>query len=267
MSRALLRLRTAFDDPLLITRYGRMVPSARALELLPEVRDARERLERLASKPESFDPSKARAQFFIMAPEHIEFLLAPLLLRRLSSEAPGVDVGFRAVELSRAPALLEQGEIDYRIGWWPTPAPEMRRKLLFRDRLVCVVREGHPDIRDKVTLEQYLGMGHVRARTHAFGASMQAVDRAVAALGRSLRAPLRVQSEFALAHVVAQSALIASLPERSARTLTLRFPLRIFPLPLPIPNLGIALYWHERTHKHALHRWFRDLLTETAQAL
>ncbi len=266
MSHALARLRTLFDDALLVRSKGDMVPTARATELEAEVRGILESTDRLVRKPSAFDPASARARFSIMAAEPVEYLLAAPLMRKLA-DAPGIDVDFTPADRQHAQGLLERGEIDFRTGWWPNPATMLRCKLLFRDRLVCVARKGHPAMRGRVTVEQFLAASHVRVRSASAGPSMQAVDDAVASLRKELRVTLRVHGIFSLCYAVSHSDLIAVVPESLARRLAVDHPLQLLPLPLAVPDLRIALYWHERTHKQPGHRWFRQLLTEVAREI
>jgi DNA-binding transcriptional LysR family regulator len=265
MSHALARLRGLFDDALLVRSKGDMVPTARALELETEVRGILESADRLVKKAASGDPVAAGVRFSIMAAEPVEYLFAAPLMRRLA-QSPGVAVDFMPADRHHAQGMLERGEIDYRLGWWPNPAPMLRSKLLFRDRLVCLARKGHPSMRGRVTLEQFLSASHVRIRS-AVGPSMQAVDDAAAAQRTQIRIALRVHGIFSLCCVVSNADLIAVLPESLAHRLAADHPLQVLPLPIAVPDLRNALYWHERTHKHAGHRWFRQLLTEVARSM
>jgi hypothetical protein len=45
------------------------------------------------------------------------------------------------------------------------------------------------------------------------------------------------------------------------------FPLQVAVLPFAVPDARQSLYWHERTHKLASHRWFRSLAAEVASSL
>jgi DNA-binding transcriptional LysR family regulator len=263
MSHALARLRGLFDDALLVRSKGDMVPTARALELEAEVRGILESADRLVKKPASGDPPAAGMRFSIMAAEPVEYLIAAPLMRRLAN-SPGVAVDFTPADRHHAQGLLERGEIDYRLGWWPNPAPMLRYKLLFRDRLACLARKGHPSMRGRVTLEQFLSASHVRIRS-AVGPSMQAVDDAAAAQRTQIRIALRVHGIFSLCCVVSNSELVAVVPDSLAQRLAADHPLQVLPLPIAVPDLRNALYWHERTHKHPGHRWFRQLLTEVAR--
>jgi DNA-binding transcriptional LysR family regulator len=266
VSYALARLRSIFDDALLVRSKAGMLPTARAIELEAEVRTILESAERLVRRPSAFDPADARVCFSIMAAEPVEYLLAAPLMQKLG-DAPGIDVDFTPAHRQNAQGLLERGEIDFRLGWWPNPAPMLRYKLLFRDRLVCLARKGHPALRGRVTVEQFLAAPHVRVHSAGVGPSMQAIDDAVASLRRAIRVALRVHGIFSLCHAVSHTDLVAVVPESLARRLATDNPLQILSLPLAVPDLRIALYWHEHTHKQAGHRWFRQRLTDVAREL
>lgn len=266
-SHALARLRRLFDDPLLLKGHGHMTPTARALELEAEVRALLAGAERLVSRPAEFVPASTRARFVVMTPEFVEYLLAPPLVAHLEAHAPGIDIAFRTSDPEHAPDWFENGEIDIRLGWLPDPPPLLRVKLLFRDPLVCIARRGHPRLKNRITTEQYLESAHIRVEQPRTRVSTGAIDAAVAALGGRLRIALQVQNAFALANAVTQSGMISTVPERLARVMAAHHPLQILPLPLDVPDVRIAMYWHERTHKQPAHRWFRQLLAETARGL
>lgn len=267
MSHALGRLRRLFDDPLLLKGHGHMTPTARALELEIEVRALLAGAERLVSRPAEFVPATTRTRFVVMTPEFVEYLLAPPLIAHVETHSPGIDVAFRTSDPEHAPDWFENGEIDIRLGWVTDPPPLLRVKLLFRDPLVCIARRNHPRLKNRISVEQYLETAHVRVERPRTRVSTGAVDAAVSALGGRLRIALQVQNAFALANAVAKSNLISTVPQRLARVMTAHHPLQILPLPLDVPDVRIAMYWHERTHKQPAQRWFRQLLAETARTL
>jgi DNA-binding transcriptional LysR family regulator len=267
MSHALARLRRLFDDPLLLKGRGLMTPTARALQLEGQVQELLAALRRLAEQPAAFEPATARQRFSIMAPEYAEYLLAAPLALRLQREAPNVALDFRASDPERALDWLARGDLDFRLGWWPEPPAALRYKLLFRDRLVCAVRKGHPRFRAAITSEDFLAAPHVRLQTPRTSVSSGALDQAATALRRTLNIALKVQNLSVMSEVVAASNLVATLPERLALRLQEKYPLQVLPLPLAVPDIRMALYWHERTHKHAAHRWLRQALSDVSKAL
>jgi DNA-binding transcriptional LysR family regulator len=117
-----------------------------------------------------------------------------------------------------------------------------------------------------LTEEQFISTPHVVHRERMRVAS-QAIEQALAARHRQLNAQFHVQNALTLCNAVANSDLIGTLPERFAHALALKFPLQVLPIPLAVANVRQAMYWHERTHKHPGHQWFRELVTELAKSL
>ena len=70
-SNALRRLRDLLDDPVLVRAGSSMVPTERALELAPAVRDALSTVRRALSPPE-FEPQTRSAVFHIATADMIE---------------------------------------------------------------------------------------------------------------------------------------------------------------------------------------------------
>lgn len=267
MSHALGRLRAVFGDPLLIRRSGGMAPTSRGLELHAQVSGLLQGVNRLFEGPLPFTPSHARMRFTLMLPEFLEPLLIPLLMRRLEHEAPEVEVEFRSPDPVHAFEYLEQGLIDLRLGIWPTVATGLRYKMLSRERLVCIVCKGRSSVRGQISAEDFLNARHVRIHRDRTSVSMNAVDRAAAALGRKLKVAARVQTTYGLAQIVSHSTLIGVVTERLARHLREQFPLQIMPLPLSVAEQRTAMYWHERTHNEEPHRWFRAVITDILRAV
>jgi DNA-binding transcriptional LysR family regulator len=77
MSAALARLRALFADDLLVKQGGEMQPTARALELEPDVRRILQDVERLASGPAAFDPTDSRRTFHLRMSDVLSALLLP----------------------------------------------------------------------------------------------------------------------------------------------------------------------------------------------
>ena len=266
MSHALGRLRTLFDDPLLARGRDAMTPTARALVLEPQVREALSAAYRLMEKRSVFRPAESSHEFTVMTAEYVEYLLLPKLIARLNEEAPMVRVTFRSAQPARALEWLERGELDFRLGWWPESAPALRAKRLMRDPLVCVARAGHPLIKGSITEEQFMSIPHV-VQSERMTSARRAIEAAVLLRHRQLEVKYKVQDALALCNVVTNSDLIGTLPERFARVLATKFALQVVPIPMAIAEIRQAMYWHERTHNEPSHRWFRQLVSDLAKSL
>jgi len=90
-----------------------------------------------------------------------------------------------------------------------------------------------------------------------------AVDKALAEQKFERKIVLRTAHFMVAATVVAQSDLIATLPERVARFCAKRLSLRLLATPLPM-TFAVSQVWHERTHYNSAHKWLRELIAEVA---
>lgn len=267
MSHCLAKLRAVFDDPLLIKRSGLMVPTQRGLDLQKEVTALLQRVQRLIAAPSAFSPLTAKQHFRVMSPEFAGALMTPPLLLKLARDAPNVDVSFQAADPTRALEYLESGEFDCRLGWWPAPAPGLRHKILFADRMVTIVRSDGAHARGGLTREQYLDARHIRVQPPGLSFSMRSLDQAAVRLGHRLRIAALVQNAIIMMESIERSDFIGTMTERLAQRLVRHFGVRILPLPLTVPDLKVALYWHERTQRQPAQRWFRETLAHVSKSI
>jgi len=259
VSRALGRLRSAFDDPLLVRVGQRMEPTARAEALRPQVTRILGDVARLFAAP-AIDLATARGTLRWASADFTQIIILPLLARRLAEDAPGIDV---EVLPSRVPLDdLEEGRLDLTIqvvGSYDHPG--LVQTPLFDEGFACLVREGHPVLTGPpLTPERYAGLEHVLVAPG--GRPGGIVDRVLAERGLSRRVRFVVPSFAVPAALLEATDCIATLPERIARAAAARGPLVVLPTPLPIPRFRLASFWMERRRTDPLHRWFRRTLQE-----
>jgi DNA-binding transcriptional LysR family regulator len=253
MSRALSRLRTTMGDPLLVRAGRGLVPTPRALEL-------RERVARLVDEVEAVLRPAARLNllkldrvFTLRTSDGFVENFGPGLVALVSAQAPGVRLCF-VQKPNKDSAPLRDGSVDLETGVVEeTTGPELRRKVLFRDRLIGVVRKGHPLSRGKLTPARYAAGKHVLFSRQ--GQERGPVDDALERLGLE-RKVVTVVGGFSAALALARSSdLIATVPER--HTGNLRSGMHSFPLPLPAPEFAVSMLWHPRMDADPGHQWLR----------
>ncbi len=266
MSNALARLRKLFNDPLLLRTRGEMMPTGRALDLLKPVRKTLADIDSMLVEPRDFDPATSQVTITLTVLEHVEHTILPALTQRLQREAPLVNVEMRSINPEKALDWLERGELDYRLGWLRNPPPSLRYQALFRDKFVCLARAGHPGIGDKLTLSQYMSLAHVCVRSSSRSEYWRTLNEAFLECSRRPRIAFMVQDFMVVPRMVATTDLIATVPERFARSVADQHSLRIFKPPLDLSDICISAYWHERTHTLPVHRWFRKMLADASRA-
>lgn len=259
MSNSLRQLRALFDDPLFLRTSHGIAPTPRAHELAGPVREALRLLE-LTLLPRCFDPASSTRTFVLITSDYVEFVLLPRLLARITRQAPAVRIQMLPWGLHQVPEALARGTADLMIGFYDQVPSHHREALLFEERYACIVRKGHPKVRDRLTLATYTGLDHVMVSQSA-GAS-SGIDRALAALGRSRVVSLRVSHFLNVPPLVASTDLCAALSRRVAEPFARMLPLRLFELPLRLRVSRIGMVWHDAVHDDPAHRWLRDVVSE-----
>jgi DNA-binding transcriptional LysR family regulator len=270
MSAMLARLRTLFGDPLLVRTERGMIPTARALEVAAQVQQAIELIDRAVADEAPFDAARASNHFHLAASESVGFVLMPALIARLRECAPSVIVTTHIPDLSRVRQDLEEGQCDLVVGYLRNAAEGLHASPpLVTQRLRVIVAGSHPSVRGEVTLDQYVDYPHACYRPGRTGASTieTQVEVALANAGRRRRIAIFLPSALASPAVVATSDLIATIPERVARHFASQFGLQVLHPPLPLDDVDIAMYWHDRMQNNSAHRWLRNLIREVAASL
>jgi DNA-binding transcriptional LysR family regulator len=259
MSRALSRLRETTGDPLL-------VPSGRALVPTPRARDLRDRVRHLVCDAEAVlapqaepDLKRIVRTFALRTSDGFVESFGPAILARVRAEAPGVTLRFMQ-KPDKDSAPLREGAVDLEVGVLDTTTlPELRAHALFRDRLIGVVRAGHPLAKGKLTAARYAAGEHVTVSRPML--ERGPVDDALDALGLERRTAI-VVSGFSSALALARASdLIATVPER--HTGSLRAQMHSFSLPVSTPKFNVSMLWHPRLDADPMHRWLRHCIRAT----
>jgi DNA-binding transcriptional LysR family regulator len=269
MSTALARMREVFKDPLLVKTSAGMEPTPRALEAVKRIRAIADVLEGRGMEDDTFDPAVSRARFRIMASDGISRVLLPQLVQRAGRHAPGMEFAVSPADARRVAEYLRDGDFDLALTFVRKPPAELRQTMLYPQKLLCIAREGHPAVRGQLTLEQFAAQDHA-----AWGAPPvpQAtievmVDEELEKLGGTRHIVLRVSSVTLLPGVVANSDLLAVIPEKLARHALDTHALQLLPLPFDVPSTDVTMLWHDRLHQDPAHQWLRRTLLDIARSL
>jgi DNA-binding transcriptional LysR family regulator len=259
MSRTLARLRETTGDPLLVRAGRGLVPTPHALALRERVGPLLQEAQGLLRPAEQITLPTLERQFTLRNSEGFVETFGADLIARVAQEAPGVRLRF-VQKPDKDSAPLRQGSVDLETGVVEkTTAPELRVQALFRDRLVGVVREGHPLCQGDITPQRYATAGgHICVSRQ--GLEREPMDEALALLGLE-RKVVTIVAGFATAlALVRGSDLIASVPQR--HTAGLRNGLHRFALPVAMPEFTVSMLWHPRLDADPAHRWLRGCVRE-----
>ena len=201
----------------------------------------------------------------ISTADGVAVALLPGVLRILREEAPLVDLDVLPFDGRTIAGQLDASEVDLAIGVSFPSVSGLRTRKLLDEHFVCLVAEGHPCVREQLSLETWTRLPHALVGTGTDGPGV--VDRELEKRAMSRRVALRIQSFLAAPLIVARSHLVLTLGAGLAAPFLDVLPLRVFPPPIALPRFSLRAVWHERYgHEPAL-AWFRGVVLRAAQEL
>ncbi|PFH19942.1 LysR family transcriptional regulator [Burkholderia sp. JKS000303] len=252
----LQKLRDAFGDPLLLPGPRGMRPTARAETLREPLREALEAIERAVLPATPFDPAIATHTWRVAATDYGESTIILPALAALRAAAPGARLAVVELVPPRIEKDAEQHGIDLAFHTTEGSPEGMRRLPLFVERYVLVGRAGHPKLKRRPTLAQFCALEHVIVSPDG-GGFFGVTDEALAERGVTRRVALSVPHFLFVVSAVAQTDLVAMLPERLVRDAPA---LRVVDAPVEVPGYEMSMLWHERSHRDPAHRWLRETI-------
>ena len=271
MSNGLKRLRNLLNDPILVRTSDGMTPPQRALDMQESLRTVLYSVEEMIQPVREFDAPTSKRVFRIMASDYAASTLMPRLLSQLEEQAPHVsldimtpsDISFHDVE---------NGKVDLAINRFEKLPQSFHQKVLWQDEFSCLIHREHP-LLNSYTLDEYLKAQHVWVSKTGFGVGVGMdpqdvqklgwVDEALAELGKRRQIKVFTRN-YHVAMYLARQGLIATLPTRAAALYKDDDHLVTKEPPFRIPGLTLTMIWSPLLQHDAGHRWFRQLVADTA---
>ena len=265
MSGALARLRTHFQDELLVAAGRRMVRTQLGDELLGPVRELLLQAQGTLETKARFDPATSTRHLAIAASDYVSTVLLADALQRTKREAPRITFELRPLG-PRADAALDDGVLDFLVAPAGDAQDAHRSEMLFEDTFACVAWAGNTQIGDTLTPEQYLELGHIIVNVGA--SPIGNIDEEYL---RKIKQRRRVEvsvPSFSLApQLIVGTDRITTITTRLALSWAKILPLKILPLPIEIPRLVELLYWHRVHDQDPAHIWFRGVLKDAVASM
>lgn len=264
VSHALKRLRSALDDALFLHSRTGLQPTPRAQRLVDPIRKALEEIGNTISFENGFSPATAQRGFNIAMGEIVELSLAPLLVKEIAKEAPGVVLKFRAMPDTRiACEQLEAGDLQLLLSTRDISGAAIVNEVVTEMELVSMLSKELilPD--GKMTLDAYLSIPHVVIHPADYKGSI--VDLALAKNGLKRPIGAMVQNYMVVAMVAAQCGYICHLPHLLAEQFGDLLGLRVYELPVDIPASPLIATSHARFQLDPAVMWLLQKVRETSK--
>lgn len=245
MSHALNRLRQQFDDPLLVRSGNGLQPTARALAILPEVRQALQLVNQTLMPPGEFDPACSSRRFTVACTDFFEAVIFPDLVARMQKSAPNMQLEVDIISPETFGQELESGKVDLVVGIdcsYPLPGHLLSEAWLSQP-YSCLAAKDNKQIGERLNLNQYLQQPHV-VFSDLSGASSNPIDSWLSEQQQQRRAIARTINYMAAARIAAATDAIITLPQAMAELFCQMLPLRMIAAPEELPVAEMQLVTH-----------------------
>jgi len=264
MSNALRRLRSLLKDELLVRTAVGMQPTPRALAVADATRQVLRQVTAMLEDDVTFAAGTTARRFSLRMSDLLETLLLPALLAALKQQAPAVGLDVVHLSPEQTVAAIEADSIDFAVSTGLPRSRTLRSQHLFDDRMVCVMRAGHPLARRRLCLDGFLQARHVRVSISA--TDTRFVDNVLTSMRRSRDVALNIQHWMVLPQILAGTDLISVMSEKLASMLPGKGMIAR-DLPFASPPIAWQTYWHRRYDNSAPHVWLRSTLARAADGL
>ncbi|UJW85685.1 LysR family transcriptional regulator [Devosia sp. SL43] len=264
MSNALTRIRTYFDDPLLIQVGRRMELTPRAEALRPAIRDILVRVDATIDVQPEFRADQSTRTFNVLLSDYTMRVLMPEVLA-LVEEARGT-VKFNLLPQTVVPyTLLERGELDFLISPEQLISRDHPSLLLYEDEYVVVADKNGPYGGAPIDLEAYQVASHVVMVPP--GNAMSVESTLVELAGISRNVDVTTFSFSSIPYLIAGTSRIATVHRRLARLIGMQVPIVHYPLPFAADPLRQMLQWHAYRELDQGILWLRSIFEEASRRL
>ncbi len=260
VSNTLARLRRQFGDDLFVRTPKGMVPTPLAEQMAGPIGDALALLHSGLNPHNQFDPASVKRSITIGMTDIGEIVFLPELLEHLRQVAPGVALATVRTTASTLRDDMEAGQVDLAIGPLPQLKAGFFQRRLFRQRYVCLFRQGHPLDSRPMSLADFQAAEHLVILSAGTGHGK--VDDLIRRAGIERRTRLTVPHFVSVGHILQRTDLVATVTERLAERLAEPFGLRFLPHPIDLPEVAINVFWHAKVHRSPVHQWLRGLVFE-----
>lgn len=265
MSNALSRLRALTGDELFV-RSGRGVkPTPKAMLLAGPIRTILDMVVNTLSMDSDFDYQASDRSFNLVLGDFGDVVLMPRLLQWLGELNCKVRINLLHRGESDYREEMHFGKIDLLLSAIPTVDEEIHCEQIFSEPEYSLVRRDHPEIKDSLSLEQFLAQEQVVLSAPIRQGFM--IDQQLRARNLERKHQVTVHSSTEMPHIVAATDMICTMPLSMARQCAEIFNLKMFPTPLEGVDVTGYLMWHKSLQNDAGHKWLRGLIIDLCRRL
>ena len=239
VSNALARLRDKFDDELFIRTGSGMVPTHKTENIISDVQNALNLMQRSINEPGEFNPTSSERVFRISLGDISEGRILPYLLEYINKNSPGIVIESYYTDRKDIVHSLATNELNFAVDPIIPRSKDVTTQKVFSDNFVCAHRANHPLTKlKKFDLDALLDLEFINISNRKRGPAF--IDTELAKLQLQRNIVLRAQHFLVTPEIVRNTDLVLVCSRSFAKKHGLNFK----ELPIDLPPVEQYLIWH-----------------------
>ena len=262
ISHSLRKLREFYNDPIFVRSGGKMLPTKLASDISLNFKKAEALMLQSLQFKDALSPETFKKILTIGMSDMAQTYFLPPLCLLLESELDGLEIHVEQHPQSNLEKQMRLGEVDIAIGHMPQLAEDYKnisQQRLFADRLVCMVRDGHPITTSTSQIRNFksLKMLEVRNRSTGHGNLISLMTK------RYFSPPVvSISSYTAAPQIIEGTDLAVVIPHSIAQRYNADSQFILFELNDAENLIDISLYYHCLFKGDDKVQWLKNLITE-----
>ena len=260
VSNALSRLREKFDDELFVRTGSGMVPTQKTENIIKDVQNALQLMQKSVNEPDEFDPATSQKTFRISLGDINEGRILAILISKIEKQAPNIKLECYYTARGQVPHALATNELSFAVDPFIPNSKDTNSTKVFSDKFVIAHRANHPVSKiTEITLDEALKLKYINISNRKRGASV--VEMEMQKMQLQPEIALRAQHYLVTPEIVRSTDLCLLCSETFAK----KHGLSYVNLPFDVPPLEQYLIWHKSDDNDGSHIWMRTLIGESFQ--
>jgi DNA-binding transcriptional LysR family regulator len=259
----LSRLRTFFEDDLLVQIGKKMQPTPLAMELQDPVASVLAKVRATIIGKKANKPELSERHFKIIASDYVVQVLLSHMVAEVALHAPSVTFEF-LTPFAHEENILAKGGADLMVAPEDVVLSTYSSVPLISDELVCIADANNEEVGEELSFEQFNSMGHVSVGFARV--SLQSIEHwLIETFGTNRKIEIITSDFSTMVYVLLNTKRIAILPKHFADVHAQREAVKFVKLPFTPPKLKESMMWHPTLENDPMHRWLRQKIIDSAQ--
>lgn len=255
ISKSLNKIRTLFNDQILVRSGTKLTPTPKAISLKKNIKELVNRIESILYSNIIFDPKITTMSFTVASNNAIFFTLNSILFRKIQNHAPNVFINL-VNDTDYDNDFLRSHTIDLYIGEMRSLNPEITIRTIHVSKCCLICRKHHPVLSKNKNIDNLLKYQFIQTK-HECLTNLNETNKYF----WEERHTIGITPEYITTiNAVINSDALAIIPNFILNIIIqkLNIPIIHFNADFNLGKRNIIQAWHSK-HNHSLaHKWLRD---------